>query len=217
MNNSSLINRISSNKIIAIARGITSDKAVKLAKALYDGGIEVLEFPFNIMDINSTATDEAIKAVSDAMGDKMIIGCGTCSYPELVDRTYKAGGKIVVSADMNTAVIKRTKELGMISIPGIGTATEAMTAIRAGADFVKVFPAANLGADYIKAIKTPLYNIKFMAVGGIDLENMGDFLKNGCVGVGIGGSLVKNAWVENEEFDKITELAAKYAEMAKAF
>ena len=213
MTNEEICKAIEEGKIIAIARGVAPEKAVKLAEALYAGGIRFMEFTFNMRDVDSTAADEAISAVTKAMGDRMFVGCGTCSYTELVDRAHKAGARFVISADTNIDVIKRTKELGMISIPGVATATEAMTAAAAGADYVKVFPAANLGADYIKALRSPLSHLKYMAVGGIDDKNIADFIKNGCVGAGVGGSLVKSDWVENDEYDKITELAKHYVQV----
>ncbi len=216
MTNTQRMERIESEKIIAIARGVDPTKAAELAKALYAGGISVLEFPFDMKDVESRNADKAIAAAVEAMGDKMIIGCGTASYVELVDRAHAAGASFIISADTNVDVIKRTKELGLISIPGVATGTDVMKSYRAGADYAKLFPAGELGLGYLKALKGPFGHVKYMAVGGVGLENIGDFIKAGCVGVGIGGALVDNKKIAAGEFDDITALARKYVEAVKA-
>lgn len=207
MTNQEIMIKMEEKKIIAIARGIKGEDAVKVAEALYAGGIEMVEVPFNMKNPEDKTTDQAIKAIADAMKGKMIVGCGTCSYVELVDRVHEAGGKFIISADMNPEVIKRTKELGMISIPGVATGTEVMAAVKAGADYVKVFPAGSFGPGYIKALKGPFSHVKYMAVGGVNEDNIKDFIDVGCVGVGIGGSLVRSDYIANGEFDKITAIA----------
>lgn len=203
---------LESKKIIAIARGINSEDALKLAEALYEGGITFLEFPFNMRDVDSDETDKCIAAVAEGMKDKMYVGSGTTSYPELVERAYKAGATFIISADMNPDVIKKTKELGIVSIPGVMTPSEVMQATAVGADYVKLFPANNLGLPYLKALKGPYPHIKYMAVGGVGLNNIASFIEAGCVGVGVGDSLVNRDMVSNGEFDKITALAKAYVD-----
>ena len=107
----------------------------------------------------------------------------------------------------NEAVIRRTRELGMVSIPGALTPTEVMTAHKAGADFVKLFPAGCFGPGYVKAVKAPLSHIKLLVVGSIDENNLASFLSAGAAGAGVGGNLVNKAWVEAGQYDKITEVA----------
>ncbi len=216
MDNCEIIKVIEEKKIIAIARGVDPEDAVKLAEALYEGGICLLEFTFNMKDPESRNTDACIEAVSKAMKGKMYVGCGTASYPHLVDRAYEAGANFIISADVNEAVIKRTKELGLISMPGALTGTEAMKAVAAGADFVKIFPVGNLGSDYVKALCGPFGHIKYLAVGGINAGNVAEYLKKGCVGAGVGGSLVSLDLIKNGEFDKITEAAREYIRAIEA-
>lgn len=212
MSNQELINLVLEQKVIAIARGIEPEYAVQTAKALYEGGIRIMEFPFNMKAPECTKADECMALVSKEMEGKMAVGCGTASYPYLVDRAYKAGAKFIISANVNVDVIRKTKDLGLISMPGALTATEAMQAVGAGADFVKIFPAGNLGLSYIKALCGPFGHIRYLAVGGVDENNTADFLKAGCVGVGVGGNLVNNDWIKAGEFDKITELAKKFVD-----
>lgn len=216
MDNQTLIDLVLEKKLIAIARGMEPEDAVKTAEALYKGGISIMEFPFDMKNPESTKADLCIEAVAKAMEGKMYVGCGTASYVYLVERAAKAGAHFIISANVDVNVIKKTKELGLISIPGALSASEAMTAVGAGADFVKIFPSGNLGTGYIKALCGPFGHIKYMAVGGVDEKNTPDFLKAGCVGVGIGGNLVNNAWIQAGEFEKITELAKKYVEAVQS-
>ena len=112
-------------------------------------------------------------------------------------------------------VIRRTRELGMVSLPGAMTPTEVMTAHRAGADFVKLFPASNLGTAYVKAVRAPISHVKLLAVGGINEDNVADFLHAGMVGAGVGGNLANKKWIEAGEFEKITETARKLLDAVK--
>ena len=104
-------------------------------------------------------------------------------------------------------MIRKTKELGLISIPGAMTPSEILTAHEAGADFVKLFPASDLGISYLKAIRAPISHVKLLATGGINEGNAKAFLDAGACGLGIGGNLAKKIWIDAGEFDKLTEAA----------
>ena len=118
----------------------------------------------------------------------MMAGAGTVLTPEDAEQVREAGGTFIISPDTDPDVIRRTRELGMVSIPGFFTATEGFTAVKAGADYLKLFPA-KLGPGYVKdlkaVIKTPI-----LAVGGVDAGNIPDFMKV-CAGVGVGSALYK--------------------------
>ena len=196
------------NKLIAIVRGVEADTCVNIAQALYDGGFRLMEITYDQKHPESwQTTANAIGAVAKAFSGKMHIGAGTVTCPELVELTAKAGGSFIISPDVYEAVIFRTNQLGMVSIPGAFTPTEIMTAHRAGADFVKLFPAGDLSTSYLKAIKAPLSHIDILAVGGVDENNVAAFLSAGAVGAGIGSSLINRQWVAAGAYDKITETA----------
>ena len=200
------IQRIQQEKVIAILRGLTVSQAVAAARALYDGGITLVEVTFDqSCPERFTQTAQAISAIREAMGDNILVGAGTVTSPELAELAYQAGAAYIISPDTDKAVIQRTGELGMVSIPGAYTPTEAKQAYNAGADFVKLFPASN--PEYLKAICAPLSHIPFLAVGGVNAQNAADFLKAGAAGVGLGSCLVNKKWVQAGEFDKITEEA----------
>ena len=211
-----VIQKIEAEKIIAIVRGVGADQCMKVADALYAGGIRLMEVTFDQKNPASfQATADAIEAIGKAYEGRMLVGAGTVTTTELVELTAKAGGKFIISPDTNPDVIRRTRELDMVSMPGALTPTEIMTAHRAGADYVKLFPAGDLGPNYVKAVRAPISHVKMTAVGGINEKNMADFLKAGVCGFGIGGNLANKAWIEAGEFDKITETARAMVAVVK--
>lgn len=144
------------------------------------------------------------------LGNKIVVGAGTVTTVDMLKSAYDAGAKFIVSPDTNPKVIKETINLGMVSMPGAMTPTEVNLAYNYGADFVKVFPVSNLGASYIKAVCSPLNHIPVLAVGGVNQNNISDFLRCGAVGAGVGGNLVNKEWIANGQFDKITSLAKEF-------
>ena len=140
----------------------------------------------------------------------MYIGAGTVITEKQVELTKSAGGLFIISPDTYGAVIDKTRMLEMVSMPGALTPTEIQAAHRYGADFVKLFPVTSLGIDYVKAVKAPLSHIKLLAVGGINENNMSDYLKAGISGFGIGSNIVDKKLVEANDFSGISLLAEKY-------
>lgn len=211
-----VIKTILEEKLIAIVRGIEADKCVKVADALYEGGFRLMEITFDQLKPESWQTTAgAIRAVAEKYEGRMEIGAGTVVSVELVELAASAGAKYMISPDANPAVIAKTVELGLVSIPGVFSPTEIMAAHNAGADFVKLFPASSMSLSYIKAVRSPISHVPMLAVAGVDESNLRAFLDAGAVGAGIGGNLVKKAWVEAGEFEKITELAKKLVAIAK--
>ena len=203
-----IIQKVLDKKIVAIVRGVYGEDCLNLAKALYAGGIEMMEVTFDQSKPESLdRTSNTVKLLVDNMGDKMIFGAGTVTSLEMLELAKNAGAKFIVSPDTNEEVIRQTVAYGMVSMPGAMTPTEILTAHRYGADFVKVFPTSNLGVSYIKAIRGPINHVRLLAVGGVNEKNVGEFLTAGACGAGVGGNLVNKTWIANGEFDKITALA----------
>lgn len=206
-----IIQKVLEKKIVAIVRGVYGEDCVNLAKALHEGGIDMLEVTFDQSKPEAYGrTSETIRLLVETLGDEMIFGAGTVTNLETFELAKEAGAKFIVSPDTNEDVIKATVAAGMVSMPGALTPTEIVTAHRYGADFVKVFPTSGLGASYIKAVCAPLNHIRMLAVGGVNEKNVSEFLKAGCVGAGVGGQLVNKEWIKNGEFDKITALAKEF-------
>ena len=144
------------------------------------------------------------------MEGRMLVGAGTVILQEQLDMARDAGARYIITPNANQSLIRKVKAYGLASFPGALTPSEIVEAYEAGADMVKVFPAGNMGASYIKAIKAPLSNIPLMAVGGVNEKNAAEFMAAGCCGLGVGGNLVNKAWIEAGEWNKIAALAAEY-------
>lgn len=216
MERNEVLEKIEKTRIVAIIRGIAPEQCVSTARALYAGGVELVEVTFNQQKPDSfSGTAAAISAIKSEMGKKMAVGAGTVLTVEQLLIAKAAGAEFIVSPDTNEEVIRKTVELGMVSLPGAFSATEAVKAHNAGADYVKLFPCLDNAVSYLKAIRAPLSHIKFLAVGGVNVENAADFIKAGASGIGVGSSLVNKSYIENGEFDKITELAECFAKAVK--
>lgn len=207
MNKQELIAGIRERKIIAILRGLPERQAVQTAQALYAGGIRFIEITF-AQDREECLRDTAgaIRAVSGLYPD-LHVGAGTVLTLSQLEAAEAAGAAYIISPNTDEEIIRQTVRRGLVSIPGAMTPSEIVQAASYGADFVKVFPAAALGAAYIRAIRAPLPQIPLLAVGGADAENVSAFLRAGCVGVGIGGSLTNRAWIEAGDYASITRAA----------
>ena len=181
----------------------------KILNALRNYGITTAEITFR-----TACAEEAIKFASENFKD-FNIGAGTVIRPDQVDLTASVGGRFIVSPDTSAAVIKRTKALGLASLPGALTPSEAATAHRAGADFVKLFPISTMGAAYLKAIRAPLSHIKFLAVGGVRLENMADYLAAGAAGFGIGVTDADKKALAEGNYEAIEEKCRTFVSLVK--
>ena len=202
---------INQNKVIAIVRGVEKDKIKDTAKALYDGGIRLIEVTFNQSSKTCIEdTVESIKAISKSVGGNICVGAGTVMTIEQTKAAIDAGAKYIISPNTDEAVIKETKRLGAVSIPGAFTPTEVVEAYKMGGDYVKLFPAGLLGTAYIKALIAPISHIPLMAVGGIDHHNLKEFLSTGIAGVGVGSSLVDKNLIKQEKWNELTLLAEKF-------
>ena len=195
-----VLNKILDGKIIAIVRGIPSEKIVDLVNAMLKGGVYCVEVTFD--QSSEEAKKDTLKAISTI----------TKEFGEQVHQAVEAGAEYIISTNTDEEVIKETKKLGKVSIPGAMTPTEAAFAYKCGADIVKLFPAGVLGAAYIKALKAPLKHIPVTAVGSVNPQNCAEFIKAGCVGVGCGGNLVSAKLVNEGRFDEITAVAKEYME-----
>ncbi len=211
-----IIESVLAEKLIVIVRGVEKSKLIPLAEAMYEGGIRLLEVTYDATGkVSDEETAANIKTLADHFGDRMYIGAGTVISPKQVELTKAAGGLFIISPDTNPEVIQKTRELGMVSMPGALTPSEMQLAHRNGADFVKVFPAADMGIGYIKAVKAPLSHLKMLAVGGIHDGNIPDYLKAGVYGVGVGSNIIDKKLLAAEDYAGITKLAEKYVAITK--
>ena len=173
--------------IVAILRGIAPDDVEAVAEAIIESGVNTLEVP-----LNSPQPFQSIERLAVRFGDKALIGAGTVTTLEEVDRVADAGGRVVVSPNTNANVIAATKRRDLYSLPGVYTASEAFTALHAGADGLKIFPAEIFPPSAVSALNavlpalTPLF-----IVGGVNEISIGEYVDAGAIGFGVGSSLYK--------------------------
>lgn len=173
--------------LIAILRGVSPDEVIDISNALLAEGVTILEVPLNSPDALTS-----IQRLSQTFSDRAIIGAGTVLSAAEVAHVSSAGGQIVISPNMNADVIRASKDMGLISCPGVFTPTEAFAALDAGADALKYFPAELSGPGAIKAWRAILpAGTPIVATGGVNPANVNDWLLAGCAGVGLGSGLYK--------------------------
>lgn len=206
------LDRVLKTGLVAIIRANSGEQLVNVARALYEGGIDVIEVTFTVPDAVSV-----LQAVNRDLGKKILLGAGTVLDPETARTAFLAGAEFLVSPTVNLEVIKLANRYDKLCMSGAYTPTEILTAWEAGADVVKVFPADIGGPPYLKAIKGPLPQVRLMPTGGVNLETMHDFLKAGACAVGLGSSLVEKEAVERGDFARIRSLAEQYVQKFQAF
>jgi 2-dehydro-3-deoxyphosphogalactonate aldolase len=173
--------------LVAILRGIQPHEAHAHVGALIEEGFRYIEIP-----LNSPDWQQSIAQMIDLYGAQACIGAGTVLNVEQVDLLVQMGAKLVVTPNTNPAVIRRAVDAGMLVCAGCATATEAFSALEAGAQCLKIFPSSVFGPAYIAALKAVLPpSVPVLAVGGVTPENLRDYLQAGCAGAGLGGDLYR--------------------------
>ena len=180
----SILPAILDRKIVAIIRGADPKHVLDIAQALYDGGITMVE-----VTMNSRDPLQSIAAIKEKMADKILVGAGSVLDKQMAKAAIDAGSQFIISPSLDIETIRTTRDLGVVSIPGAFTPTGIVTAFSNGADIVKVFPAS-IGVQYFTDLRGPLPHIPLMPTGGINLDNISSFQKEGAVAFGIGSSLV---------------------------
>lgn len=203
-----IIKDIEENKIIVILRGFSEEQLLHTVAAMEKGGIKLVEVTFDQSGKTSdNTTAEYIRTLKENFAGKIRVGAGTVMSEEQVELAFKAGAEFIISPDCYEPVIKKTREFGMVSIPGAFTPTEAANAHRFGADFVKLFPNSELKISYLKALIAPLSHIKFLAVGGVNHENMSDYLGAGAKGIGVATAIADKKSIFSGNYEEITQRA----------
>lgn len=200
-----LMRILSEEKIVAIMRGIEAEAGDATAEALANGGIRLLE-----VTMNTNGALQMISRFRENYGSRMHIGAGTVLNLNMAKEAAQAGAEYFISPNLDEEVIEYALGRGIGVWPGTMTPTEIVRAFEAGAQAVKVFPMGSLGINYLKEIRAPLDHIPMIATGGVNLQNIGDFLDTGIVGVGLGGSLVNKKLIAERRFAELTELARSF-------
>ena len=199
-----VVTRIALEKAVAVVRADSAEALVDLARALVDGGVSCVEVTMTVPN----ALD-AITRVCEALGDDALVGVGSVTDPETATAAVAAGARYVVSPVFLADVVAAAHEAGAAAMPGCLTPTEVLTAHRAGADVVKVFPADVVGQAFFKGVLAPLPYLKLMPTGGVTLDNAGEWLRAGAVAVGVGSALVDKTAVGTGDWATITANARR--------
>jgi len=210
MSKPEIIDRIINPGILAVIRADSSEQLMGAAEALYEGGVTGLEV--------TMTTPNALQVISDVskrFGKKVLVGVGTVLDPETCRAAILAGAQFAVTPVLRPEVIKMCNRYGIPVAAGAYTPTEALTAYESGADFVKIFPADQLGPQYIKNILGPLPQLRIIPTGGVTVATVEAFIKAGCVALGAGSSLVSKDVLKNQDWKKLTETAAAFVEAIK--
>lgn len=203
------LKKITDVGVVAVVRAESAEQAIKIAEACREGGIPAIEITFTV-----PYADEVIRELSKAYkGGEMIVGAGTVLDSETARIAILAGAQYIVSPCLDEETIKLCNRYQIPVMPGCVTIKEMVTAMELGADVIKVFPGEMVGPSYIKAVKGPLPQAPLMPTGGVSLENTAEWIKNGCVAVGVGGSLTAGA--KTGDYAAVTETAKKFVEAVK--
>ncbi len=187
---------------VAVIRLADASKLIKVAEAIYKGGITGIEITMTVPD--------AIKIIGDTsneIGDYMNIGVGSVLNAEIAQRAIDAGAKYVVSPIFKKEIIEIAHKNNIPAMPGAFTPTEIQAAYEAGADIIKVFPADVVGIAFFKGILAPMPHLKLMPTGGVSLTNARDWLKAGACAVGVGSALLDKRAIDEENYSQLTENA----------
>ncbi|MDT7827621.1 bifunctional 4-hydroxy-2-oxoglutarate aldolase/2-dehydro-3-deoxy-phosphogluconate aldolase [Pricia sp. S334] len=198
------IDRILSEKLIAVIRLEEQEAVAPTVNALVTGGVQVLE-----ITTNTPGFAKEIKNARDRH-PQVSIGAGTVTNAELATQAIAAGAQFLVTPNTNRTVAEVSNSSGVPVVMGAVTPTEVADALTYGADIIKLFPAGNLGISYFKSLKGPFDAVPFFVVGGIDENNIRDWFAAGIGGVGLGSSLVKSGVKTEADFKEITALAEKF-------
>lgn len=199
------LQRVLESGLVSIIRARSSDQLVNVARALYEGGIHVIEVTFTVPDALQILRD-----VQRELGDRILLGAGSVLDAETARAAILAGAEFIVSPVVNRDVIELCNRYDKVVMPGAFTPTEVVQAWQAGADVVKIFPADVGGPAYLKSLHGPLPQVRLMPTGGVNLETLGDFMQAGACAVGLGSALVEKQAVESGDMDRIRSLAGQY-------
>lgn len=200
------LQRIVDRGIVAVVRAENAEKALAVAEAIKAAGIDIIEITLTVpgcMDV----IRELARAYS---GKEVLIGAGTVLDAETARTALLSGAEFVVSPHLNPETVRLCNRYQKVCIPGAMSVTEVVQAMECGADIVKVFPGSVLGVEFVKAVKAPLPQAPLLPTGGVSLDNVGAWLKAGCVAVGVGGELTKGA--KTGDYAQVTATAEAFME-----
>ncbi|MFC0273385.1 bifunctional 4-hydroxy-2-oxoglutarate aldolase/2-dehydro-3-deoxy-phosphogluconate aldolase [Metabacillus herbersteinensis] len=205
------LEEIRRTKLVAIIRSHSSEGIENTVRSLYKGGIRAVE-----ITMNTPGALNGIEKVKEQYPD-LLIGAGTVLDAETARLAILSGASFLLAPTLNKRTIETANRYNVPMIPGVLTPTEALAAYEYGVKMVKIFPISHLGPKYLSDLKGPMPFIETMAVGGISLDNAGDYVKAGASALGIGSTLVNDKLVQQGDFTEIEKRAARFVEIINEF
>jgi 2-dehydro-3-deoxyphosphogluconate aldolase / (4S)-4-hydroxy-2-oxoglutarate aldolase len=202
--------RLKESGLIAVIRKPNPSQIHQIAEALVEGGTGALE-----ITLDTPGALGMIQDLKENFGDRVLVGAGTVLDAPSARLAIDAGADFIFCPSFDIETIQMANRYGRISIPGVMTPTEVVNAYSAGADLLKIFPGGALGEAYIKDLQGPLSHIPMMPTGGVTLDNVEAFIRNGAVAVGVGGSLVDSKAIAEERYEALTETSRQFIEKIK--
>jgi Entner-Doudoroff aldolase len=198
------LRRIEEVGVVAVVRAENADMAEKISKACIEGGIPAIEVTFTVPN-----ADKVISTLKEKFTkEELIIGAGTVLDSETARVAILAGAQYIVSPGFDLETAKLCNRYQIPYMAGCMTITEMIRAMEAGTDVIKLFPGSAFGPSFIKDVKAPLPQVPIMPTGGVNLENVDQWIKNGCIAVGVGGKLIAGA--ATGDYESITETAKQF-------
>lgn len=210
MDKEQILTKIQDAGIVAVVRASSTEEAIRITDACIEGGVAAIELTFTVPHADQVIENLAKKYTPD----EIILGAGTVIDAETARIAILSGAQYIVSPCFQADLVKMCNRYRMAVMPGVMSVTEAVAAMEAGADILKIFPAELFGPKIIKAIKGPIPYAKMMPTGGVNADNVGEWIRAGAVAVGAGGALTGGA--KDGNYAKITETAKKFVENIKA-
>jgi 2-dehydro-3-deoxyphosphogluconate aldolase/(4S)-4-hydroxy-2-oxoglutarate aldolase len=212
MNATSIVARIEELGVVPVVRAPSAAVALRAARAVYAGGIDVLEITMTVPDAVAV-----LRQLAAELGDSVILGAGTVLDAEAARRCIAAGAQFIVAPGFDPETVRAAHELGAPVMPGALTPTEVIAAWKAGAEMVKVFPCSAVGgADYLRALKAPLPQVKLLPTGGVDRHTAADYIRAGAAALGLGAALVDLKVLEREGDEAIAARARELLAIVRA-
>jgi len=190
--------------VVAVIRMKDTERLLKVIEAIGGGGVKSIEITMTVPGAVKLIRELIISVPAD-----VLIGAGTVTDVQTADEVIEAGAKFLVSPILNLDILKRCVDHNVVIMPGCFTPTEIFAGWRAGADIIKVFPAASLGPRYFKDLHGPFPDIRLMPTGGVSIDNVGEWVKAGAVAVGIGSDLLDQQAIAEGRYDVLKERAKK--------
>jgi 2-dehydro-3-deoxyphosphogluconate aldolase / (4S)-4-hydroxy-2-oxoglutarate aldolase len=204
MSTSETLTRILESGIVAVIRMTDTGRLLRVVEAIQTGGVNLIEITMTVPDALAM-----IRRVTDEASQDVVVGVGSVINRNMAEDAVEAGARYVVSPVFKPEVVDACKALGVPVMQGAFTPTEALAAHEAGADIVKVFPADVLGMAFLKGVLAPMPFLRLLPTGGVTLDNAGDWVRAGAVGVGVGGALLDSKAIASDRFDVITDNARR--------